>query len=273
MSEVTSEMVMAYIDDELEPAERPRVEKAIAANPALQALAERYRLTGKAVRESFGEIEVPQHLIDFVRSYEAPTAEAAPEQAKPANVVTLPQSRRTTAAPSPFMRLAASVLLLLAGTGTGWLLRDRQAASDAQHAANHRDRHLTASVADTLQSALETSAGGSTAKLGTGAATITVGSTFQDLGHRYCRQYRLVLGDDAPIDGVACRRQSGDWVSELVGRATPSSARSPSMATAGRNDTNPFDRERDNMMSGGVLDDAEVRLLIAGKWAVTLPER
>jgi len=108
MTDITRDSLMAYVDGALGAAERSRVETHLAGNP-----------------DAAAEVAQMQRQADAIRTLYAPVAaEPVPQRLSVAALARAREkSRRRT-----WLNLAAAIVLLAAGLGTGWLLRGQVAA-------------------------------------------------------------------------------------------------------------------------------------------------
>lgn len=179
-TEVTDEMLMAYIDGELDEPTSRAVAAAIAADPALAERARAFASSAEAARAAFADIlsaPPPEPLVKTVR-----------DGTRTETVVPFPRRNWVRAA----LPLAACVVLAV-GAGGGYLFGRSQAPADAFAE--------TAAIA----SAIATLPAGTPAPLGEGQLTV-LGSYPIDQG--LCRSFAL----DAPgesLSGVACDRGAG----------------------------------------------------------------
>src|SRR5262245_50400212 len=127
VSVVSDEVLMAYADGALDPAERIAVEAALHRHPEYRQKVEKYQATGAPIQALFREttrIDHLGHLIDQIRWAElAP----APATLRPAEVRRLPQGRVVPGRRPPLQQsyrvaIAASVALLF-GAALGWMLQ------------------------------------------------------------------------------------------------------------------------------------------------------
>lgn len=108
MSEVTRDMLMAYIDGQLDPRERAQVESWLAANPDAEAEAALMQRQADAIRTLYGPI----------------AAEPVPARL---SVETLARAHEKSK--GHFWRnLVAAIVLVALGLGGGWFLRDQLTA-------------------------------------------------------------------------------------------------------------------------------------------------
>lgn len=103
MSQITRDMLMAYVDGQLDVAGRKAVEEHLAASP-----------------EAAAEVALMQRQSDAIRSLFAPAgAEPVPPQMKPYRITASIARRRTR----QFGWAAAAIVVLGLGMAGGWFLR------------------------------------------------------------------------------------------------------------------------------------------------------
>ena len=253
---VSDETLMAYADDALEPAERARVETALTGRPDLAETVRRFQRTNKPVQDAFDTVltePVPRALEDFVRNL--PRAAATPVRTGPTSLRNRAMHRGGPASWQP-MALAASLALVIGGA-SGWFSRAAFEApairvADAGHAA----------AGGALRQALETAESGAAASSG----GVKVVATFRNREHRYCRQYQVAAGTSATIDGFACRTQDGVWDVKFYAAASGHAASAGGLAPAAPRGSAAIDTVIDSVIDGGILDPAEERRTLAGRW-------
>jgi anti-sigma factor RsiW len=111
-------MLVAYVDDELDPAQRAAVEEAIRADPEAQAIVSVLKNSARAVKAAFDEpmtVPVPQRLLDVLQ------ADTARSGGPPSGDVVVPFApRRPVSAVTRYLLpLAASLAALAIGFGAG----------------------------------------------------------------------------------------------------------------------------------------------------------
>lgn len=271
MISIADETLMAYVDGELEAGDAARVEAALVADASLRARAARFKATRTPVQAVFDDVlrePVPGELLALVRGHAASATTGAVGSVSIAARARPATARAAGTGWSP-MRLAAGVALLLAAGGAGWLLRSGTATE--QGAAPHS---RFAATLDTLQQVLETEPSGTRRMPPLAFAAgdaVAVNSTFVGRSSRYCRHYAVSFGG-APFEGVACRADRGEWVIEAhMHQVSPATRRNRGGPASGPE--NPVAQSIDALMSGGVLDEAEERLLLQSGWAAKLPPR
>jgi len=194
----------AYIDGELDAATMREVEVFVEKNPdakkyVLTVLRTTARLRG-AMKEALHS-DVPEHLIDAVRSHPAENGKSG-----------------RTLLRHPFLRVAAAVVLVLLGFGAGTVLQ-------------HQSKDVLPTLSDPLQTvysevvdqALEFNRSGISkewrAPRDPFAVKVTPVKTYRDKNGRYFREYRLEISDAnerRQISGLAYRTAGGKWKTRAV---------------------------------------------------------
>ena len=138
MADLSDEVLMAYADGLLNPAERASVEASIREHPEYQQKVERFRATRKPVQRAFEQRMDGRNLAALSRMIcQAAPATASTSRDVPKIVAPLHAQSRASAAASYFTwptALAASLVLLVGG-GIGWFMhgspqRDETALAD-----------------------------------------------------------------------------------------------------------------------------------------------
>jgi hypothetical protein len=217
VSVVSDEVLMAYADGVLDPAERDAVEAAIQRHPECRQKVEKFRATLSPLQSLFREsigIDHLDPLIDRIRR-----ADLAPSQrpARPAEVRQLPQARPMRAPRHPWhqhypMAIAASLALLI-GAALGSLLQPRAALSvPTVGFIGVSDGRLTAQ--GPLQDLLEHTARGIPVRVelaGGGTWELEAAFSFRSIGQQSCRRYELTSMAQEHFAGFACRGGDGQW--------------------------------------------------------------
>jgi hypothetical protein len=229
--------LMAFVDGELAPAERARVESALAADPHLRARAEALRGTRTAARDAFPIAVDPLDAVLAARI----RAGAAPGR----RFVFVPPFAARLRRPALWTGLAMAGFA--AGIGVGWLAPGPTSGGLVlQPGGRIADGALTR-VLDTRRAADGADADGRRVPL-----------TFRAVDGQWCRTF---AADADGVAGLACR-EDGHWQARVV---TPWVAPAPGLRTASA-DTPPIIlAEVDALIRGQTLDAAaEADLLVAG---------
>lgn len=264
MTRPTDEMLMAFADDALDPADRARVEAYLATDVEAQALVETFRRTAALARDAYAaplREPAPDSLVQAISKAPAPgrpssePARLAPDSAE---VVDLAAHRRL-ARPAEAWRLPlAASLALLVGLAAGYLASGGSTSRSAdQFALGAVSR--SAPLAD----ALERRPSGST------SGRHVIVATFRDKQDRACREIEL-LGTTQPpraeIAGVACRGRDGTWTVEGAARlAAPAPARD-GIEPSGVAERDALDSLLNMLGAKPVLSPAEEKALIERGW-------
>lgn len=242
---VDTELLMAYVDGELTPAQAAQVEAAIAADPALaDAVARQF-----ALRRSLGDAYAP--VLDEPVP-EALTRMLRPSHAESGNVVPLPPR----AAPAPRSRwgvpqwAAMAASLLLGVAVSQWVSKpDAVLLSAGEGGALVAGADLASSLERQLASVPEP------------GGAVAVGLTFRDVAGRYCRSF--AVEGSQPLAGLACRESSGNWKVPVVVESTAQAGELRQASTAL---PTAVLAEATARMSGDPLDAAEERKARDAGW-------
>ncbi|MFZ5670996.1 MAG: anti-sigma factor [Pseudomonadota bacterium] len=194
MTTVTDEMILAYIDGELGPAETAAVEAAARTDPELARLIEDHRRLAGAVRGAYADVTgepVPERLIAATRAAPVVSLDAARARRAPTVAV--------------WTRWASMAAALAAGVAVGLgVSRDGALIGG--------DMRARGQLASALESQL--------ASAPPSDARVRVGLTFRARDGRYCRTFAAARGGPA---GLACREGDG-WAVRMAvaGAAVPS---------------------------------------------------
>lgn len=214
---VEDDDLVRYLDGELDAAAIEAVEAGLARDPALRARLVALSKGTALLRAAF---TAPKHddasdrLAHKVASMLAAAQRVSVSAATPVRAGT---GRRWILP----VAVAASVAVLAAGIGGGFLASDARVAGELARieAAREQDR-LAFELA--LQKALETEVSGTTVAwegAGTGTrGTITPVRTFKSADGQWCREYAVApLADGAAgrEHAVACRAPEGRWTVRL----------------------------------------------------------
>lgn len=268
MSDVSDEVLMAYVDGELDEDRGEEIAAALANDAALRTRAELFRSTRLPVQAAFDDVlaqPVPPRLLALVRG--GPVVAAETRSQREASLRHSVSARQGFSGRHALMRVAASVALLLLAGAAGWLLHagtSRQAAS----------RDFSMQVAARLQQLLEAMPSGAQLVVSderTPDDAIRATSSFVGTDGRFCRQYELALGREA-FAGVACRTARG-WFIEHQARQVQATATQKGLGTASERPGGALDRAIEAMIEGGLLDADEEYLLLQSGWTAKLPKR
>lgn len=205
------EMLMAYADEQLAPAERARVEAALATQPALAARVEHLRRQRRQLQQAYAGVldePVPETLL---------AALAAPVEA--ARVVALDAARRPPAPARPRWRTAlamAAALALGIALGRGLV----PAGSGSMFRADAAGLLASGPLRDALEHRLGDEA--------VAADAVRLPLSFRSSGGSYCRAFVLPRQRHA---GLACR-DAGQWRVNALEDAAATDAQGLRMAAS-----------------------------------------
>ena len=223
------ELLMAYADGELDPLNAKRVEKAIAADPALGKIVEGHRALRSKLGDAFAPVlnqPVPDHLAAMLQS------NAVAFTPKPAPA---PQPRRWLSG----LAIAASLVAGIA-VGTQWAGRPGPIAAG-------KDGLIASGP---LAHALDT-------QLASAAGDTRMLASFRDSNGGYCRVFA-----GQSFDGIACKGASGWQLRQMqsTGAASGADYRQAGSGNAA------IMAAAQNMMAGDPLDETAEKQAVSKGW-------
>ena len=210
MADLSDEVLMAYADGLLDPAERAGVEASIREHPEYQRKVEIFRATLKPIHRAFEEGMDRGHLAAMsAMIHQAAPATASASRDAPKIIAAPHAQSRASAAASYFTwptALAASLVLLVGG-GIGWFMhgspqRDETALADL---ITFGDGSLQAEGA--LAQLLETVKSGavvSARDVHCRAWQLKTIFSFRSMANLPCRRYELTNDATRRFAGYAC---------------------------------------------------------------------
>jgi hypothetical protein len=209
----TDEMIMAYVDGELDADAVAAVERAIRADPAVARAVTRARSLRERVRQAYEPVlseRVPERLATL-----APTpmhARAVQDSSRSRHAG---RARGAWRGPQ-WAAMAASLVL-------GVLLAPRlhEAIAPPQLHATQQGMVADGALARALDAQLAAQA--------EAAGRVEVGLSFRGHDGHYCRSFTLA---EQALAGLACRDARGTWRIAAVAQATPASGDLRPAATA-----------------------------------------
>ena len=229
MSVVSDEVLMAYADGALDPAERQAVEAVLQRHPELRQKVEKFRATLSPLQNLFRASIGVDHLEPLIERIRRADLTPAQPVARPIEVRHLPQARPMRAPRHPWhqyypVAIAASLALLI-GAALGSQLQPRAASSvPTASFIGVSDGRLTAQ--GPLQDLLEHTARGLPvrAEFAGGTWELEAAFSFRSIGQQPCRRYDLrSMEAQAHFAGFACRSADGEWTVQAHAKldATP----------------------------------------------------
>ena len=238
---IDNDMLMAFVDGELDEVNRARVERAVAEDPALKA-----------------RLEQQQRLRDRLAAHYGPTAEeAVPERFRAlleTNVAAFPAARPQPARPI-WQTLTALAATLVLGLALG---RTLLAPAPATGPLAVEGGLMVAR--GELASALDTQLASAQAQ----DAPTRIGVSFSSNDGRTCRTF-----DSRAAAGIACRGEAG-W--QLMMIAAGSGGQQGDYRQAG-SANQLVQQAAQEMMAGEPLDEAAERRARDSGWRSSAPRR
>jgi hypothetical protein len=239
---ITDEILMAYVDDELEAEARAAVERAIAQSPELARRVARQQELRRQLRGAFDAVlnePVPARLIDVARRAPAGRPEATVTGLDQARGKKSERTVRHWSWPE-WSAMAASVVL-------GAVLSQTMLRPFTAEPIVARDGRLLAS--DALARALSNQLSADQPT----DARVALGLSFRSKDGAYCRTF--ILRDGGGLAGLACR-EAESWPVEVVIPATAGATPGSEYAMAGSQLPVELLREVEARIAGEPLDAA-----------------
>lgn len=234
---IDESMIFAYIDGELEGEERARVQRAIEADPALQAMVAEHHGLAERMRDAFGTV------LD-----EPVPASLWPVERPAADIVSFAQarSRRDRLRGSwGFAQLGAMAATLIAGLVGG-----------AFFTLGHGDPVVEKDGALVASGQLERALNAQLASAQGERPSVRIGLTFRNHDGQICRSFSA-----RSAEGVACRDGSS-W--RMQGLLAPESGQAGEYRTAASPATADL---IDRLIEGDALDQQQERAAKEANWA------
>jgi hypothetical protein len=279
MISVPDEMLMAYADGELAPAETQALESLLGQDPALRARLEPFvetRTRLSSVFEASLHEPIPDRLIAAI-ARATPVTKTRPKSASVSFGTGLRQmldAAATAIFPHGLSHaaLASVAALLCAGTAAGYLAG--RSSEPSQALVETASTNLGLVATGTLARALETNPSQTVLRDDRLGASIVPIVSFRSHDAGVCREYRIArtaTGQDttgADFAGVACRTQDGQWRvalhTETPVQTAPSGSGPHQTATAGN--VPAVDALVDTLISGDALGASDEAALLKGGW-------
>ena len=272
MTTLTDEQLMAYADDALQPAERQKVEKLVAADPALKDQVAIYKKTGQQLAAVFADRlrePVPAHLISLIENYQLPNE----SESQKAKAGTLSKLLAALTSPLELIRApqfaalgaAASVVagVVIGAYGSSLFFDGRIAASDGiQIGAIQPDSDLGRY--------LSTKRSGTTFAMPVRDGSdrkFSVALTFRTKDGRYCRQFSVRGTQAGAVTALACLKSGQQsWNVVTAVAAPPVRAKRSGVRAAGDRRSAELELTVDRLIDDIPLGPADEQKLIKRNW-------
>lgn len=269
MSDVSDEMLMAYVDGELSDADRNQVDNFVVRNPEakrrLTAFASTQRALGGVLRDTINE-PIPVRLLDTV--FNAPLAvAAAPARAARSERVSFVAQLRSLLLPlTPAHAIGAIAALCLVGVVEGSQRSFGPRGQEASPLVMTAGGRMLAHGA--LLVGLETAASGVPVTFGGGEerGSLKAILTFKRLDGLNCRIYELDHASGLLANGVSCRNAMGQWSVEVHDGAGARKPAAGQIVPAGGSMPSIVDAAVDRMIAGDAYGHEDEEKLLKNHW-------
>jgi hypothetical protein len=254
--DLTDELLVAYVDDELDTTQRAMVSAVLDRNPALSRRADEMRLARDLLQEAFPlrpDAILPAR-IDTAADRLAAACARSPGRLRKSSGF---RYRRSHA-------IAAGLLLCMLAGASYFVLRP----------ASDQPRPMVTALTEIgpdnpLHGVLESTASAQLIKIPGEDAAVRAVLTFRARDGRFCREFET-LSDSGSSTGIACR-QEGHWRTEVLASGAASPAEGNSYTPAGGSDEAAVAEVFEGLAEGEPLSIEEESRAIATGWRTTAP--
>jgi hypothetical protein len=270
--EVSDEVLMAYADGALDPAERRRIDLYLQNSADGRARLAPFAATRSAeLAREFSDVlhwNIPEHLVETI--FAAPMAKApsavAPHAApKVAQAGLVARVAEFFAMPLSFGSLAAAFCsALLIGGLAGWSAHGRNEPAASAEALIT----LGNAAGSGLAQALETSPVKQPVTIVADGRNVSVTPTmsFVTRDKQFCRQYKVATEANAHFAGLGCRQANGEWRIEAHSTVAAKAHGNDLGRPAAANTSPVIDAVADQLIDGPALTPEAESALIAKGW-------
>jgi hypothetical protein len=249
--DITDELLVAYVDDELDAAQRAMVRSVLDTNPALCRRADEMRLARDLLREAFPlrpEASVPVS-IDAAANRLAEACARHPSRPPRAFLF---QKRWKYA-------VAAGVVLCL--TASASYLAWRIGSESARQSVTA----LTRIGPDTpLHGVLESTPSAKVINVPAEDAAVRAVLTFRTKDGRFCREFEILAGSGGST-GIACR-EHGEWRAEVLMSSAAAPPDSNYYTPAAQSDEPAVAQVVERLIQGDPLSAQEEARVLTSGW-------
>ena len=255
MTQLTDEMLVAYVDGELSAEDAADVERALQADHKVREAVQVFRDSAEWSRRAFDDVlrePVPERLIRAANGQVEETPQVA-----------------VSSTPSRFglagLAMAASIALAI-GVGSGYSLSGLLGSEDA--AIGGLPPIGTVDRGGALHTALESTTSGTLTQIADTGDVMPL-TTFVERDGRYCREFQAVFADPSGSKaafGIACRVPTGSWqVQAVLAAPDPAQAQAGNFIAASGETEDPLQLLTGSMSDAGPISlDAETAILASG---------
>ncbi len=259
IKDISDEMIMAFVDGELDAGQTEIVEHALETDPALQEKAAMFAETTSMLAGVYdGPLheEVPECLVRTVQKYGREESWFARFAKKFRQMLCFPAMQ-----PAPVLALMAVLII------GGWLFYSGNFFNPSPGG-----NYPAFAKGDAFSQGLDSTPGGRIFSVAGFSARVSPVVTFVDKENRYCRRFDVLdQADNNQIigRGIACRDQAKQWQT-IVYQQVPEKGSAPSARSSFElaGSSNPVDSVM-NKEARNLLSDQQVRALIKNGWSVS----
>jgi hypothetical protein len=250
--EITDELLVAYVDDELDAAQRDMVSAVLATNPALSRRAEEMRLSHDLLREAF-PLRPDASVPAPIEAASNRLAEACARRSSRRRPRSLFQGRGWRYA------FVAGLVLCVAASASylGW-------RSQRESTARPVTALMRIAPDTPLHGVLESTPSAEVVNVPAEEAAMRAVLTFRAKDGRFCREFE-VFARSGGSTGIACR-DGGTWRAEVLQSAAAGPPNSNYYSPAAAPDEAAVGEVVERLMDGDPLSAQQEARVLASGW-------
>ena len=257
------EIVSAYADGELSPAQKKRLEAQSVAELCLRIKAKKIKRLDTLLKRAFPlEADIPQRFIETVTGRAGQTDNAP-------NVISISARGRQNRPRPGYWKpasLAASVTLMIGAIAGSLLLTDDRQAGLAPSLAAAIKPGAEFRSGNELHGVLEYTPSAASVRLAQNGVVFEPVLSFKGTDGNYCREFDLHYELET-VSALACRADDASWrLTATAAGATTGQAYDNDYQLASGQDSEALDAAIDRLMASAPLSKQEEQRLITRQW-------
>jgi hypothetical protein len=276
LREISDELLMAYVDNEINQTDRERVETALSKDPKLRERIEVFQVSRDRLSELFNmplQEPVPERLVQAVLyapvgGARVGSARATPQTASSYLVACIAKLAGAIWELGLPRAMAAAGAIGIAG-GMGWYAHDvARPLPQVSELASVRTGRLLA--VGPLQRTLEMVPSNTRVALSQSdvAQSLRVVTSFKSSAGKICREFEVGASEGSRHVGLGCREPNGQWLLLAYGATTTVAVRKNGVETAAAPSSPIVDVAIERVIAGPAFSLEQEARAIANGWSM-----